>query len=144
MTDTELITAATTAARFAHCPYSNFRVGAAVLANGKVFCGCNVENASLGLTICAERVAILAAVAAGCRNLTTVAISCPDAPATSDISQRMPCGACRQVMAEFGGDDTQILVQGIAEFRLGELLEIPFRLDTATRISPVSPRDSGS
>ena len=52
MTDTELITAATAAAAFAHCPYSRFRVGAAVLANGKMFCGCNVENASLGLTIC--------------------------------------------------------------------------------------------
>lgn len=130
MTDTELIKAATTAARLAHCPYSNFRVGAAVLANGRVFCGCNVENASLGLTICAERVAIFAAVAAGCGSLTTIAISCPDAPATSDISQLMPCGACRQVMAEFGGDDTRILVQSIAEFRLGELLKSPFRLQT--------------
>jgi len=143
MTDTELITAATTAARFAHCPYSNFRVGAAALANGRVFCGCNVENSSLGLTVCAERVAIFAAVAAGCKNLSTIASSCPDAPATSDISQFMPCGACRQVMAEFGCDDTRILVQGIAEFRLGELLKSPFRLYTATRISSVPPPDSG-
>jgi cytidine deaminase len=109
-----------------------------------VFCGCNVENASLGLTICAERVAIFAAVAAGCRNLTTIAISCPDAPSTSDISQLMPCGACRQVMAEFGGDDTRILIQGIAEFRLSELLKSPFRLNTAARISSVPPPDSGS
>ncbi|NLY01874.1 MAG: cytidine deaminase [Rhodopirellula sp.] len=143
MTDTELITAATSTALFAYCPYSKFRVGAAVSTHGRVFCGCNVENSSLGLTICAERVAIFAAVAAGCGSLTTIAISCPDAPATSDISQLMPCGACRQVMAEFGGDDTRILVQGIAEFRLGELLKSPFRLYTATRISSVPPPDSG-
>jgi len=128
MTDTELIAAATAAAAFAHCPYSGFRVGAAVLANGKMFCGCNVENASLGLTICAERAAIFAAVAAGCKSLSAVAISCPDAPSTSDISHHMPCGACRQVMAEFGDDETRVLVQGIAEFRLGELLKHPFRL----------------
>ena len=144
MTDTELIIAATTASLFAHCPYSEFRVGAAVLANSRVFCGCNVENSSLGLTICAERVAIFAAVAAGCKSLSTIAISCPDAPATTDISQFMPCGACRQVMTEFGRDDTRILVHGIAEFRLGDLLKIPFRLDTATRNSPVSTRDSDS
>ena len=128
MTDTELIAAATAAAAFAHCPYSGFRVGAAVSANGKMFCGCNVENASLGLTICAERVAIFAAVAAGCKSLSAVAISCLDALSTSDISPHMPCGACRQVMAEFGDDETRVLVQGIAEFRLGELLTHPFRL----------------
>ena len=128
MTDTELIAAATAAAAFAHCPYSRFRVGAAVLANGKMFSGCNVENASLGLTICAERAAIFAAVAAGCKSLSAVAISCPDAPSTSDISHHMPCGACRQVMAEFGDDETRVLVQGFAEFRLGELLKHPFRL----------------
>jgi cytidine deaminase len=128
MTDTELITAATAAAAFAHCPYSRFRVGAAVLANGKMFSGCNVENASLGLTMCAERTAIFAAVAAGCKSLSAVAISCPDAPSTSDLSHRMPCGACRQVMAEFGDDNTRILVHGAAEFRLGELLKLPFRI----------------
>ena len=128
MTDTELIAAATAAAAFAHCPYSRFRVGAAVLANGKMFSGCNVENASLGLTICAERATIFAAVAAGCKSLSAVAISCPDAPSTSHISHHMPCGACRQVMVEFGHDDTRVLVQGMAEFRLGELLQHPFRL----------------
>ena len=131
MTDQELIDLAANARRNAHVPYSRFAVGAAALAaSGKVYTGVNIENASLGLTVCAERVAIFAAVAAGCRNLTTIAISCPAAAATSDISQFMPCGACRQVMAEFGRDDTRILVQGIAEFRLGELLKSPFRLQT--------------
>jgi len=128
MTDMELTTAATAAAAFAHCPYSRFRVGAAVLADGKVFRGCNVENASLGLTICAERAAIFAAVGAGCKRLEAVAISCPDAHSTGDISHHMPCGACRQVMAEFGGDDTRVLVAGIGEFRFGDLLKHPFRL----------------
>ena len=116
MTDTELIAAATNAASFAYCPYSKFRVGAAIVADGRVFCGCNVENASLGLTICAERAAIFAAVAAGCKSLSAVAISCPDAPSTSDISPHMPCGACRQVMAEFGDDETRVLVGGLPSF----------------------------
>ncbi len=116
MTDTELITTATDAAAFAHCPYSHFRVGAAVLANGQVFRGCNVENASLGLTICAERAAIFAAVAAGCKRLEAVAISCPDAPSTGDISRHMPCGACRQVMAEFGDVNTCVCAGGSAPF----------------------------
>lgn len=128
MTDTQLINAATDAAAFAHCPYSRFRVGAAVLASGQVFRGCNIENASLGLTICAERVAIFGAVAAGCKRLEAVAISCPDAPSTADISRHMPCGACRQVMAEFGDDNTRVLMAGIGQFRLGQLLKYPFRL----------------
>jgi cytidine deaminase len=128
MGDSELITAATLAATVAYCPYSGIRVGAAVLADGTVFHGCNIENASLGLTICAERVAIFSAVAAGCKHLTAIAVACPDAPSGEDISGHMPCGACRQVMAEFGKDNTRILVQGIGSFRLGELLKHPFRL----------------
>ena len=128
MTDKELIKIATDAAALACCPYSHFRVGAAVLANGQVFRGCNVENASLGLTVCAERTAIFTAVAAGCRRLEAVAIACPDAPSMDEACHHMPCGACRQVMAEFGSDNTRVLVAGIGEFRLGELLKNPFRL----------------
>lgn len=128
MIETELIAAARTAAAFAHCPYSRFRVGAAVLADGKVFVGCNVENASLGLTICAERVAIFAAVAAGCKHLTDIAISCPNAPSDGELAHHMPCGACRQVMAEFGDENTRVFVEGIGTFQLGELLKHPFRL----------------
>lgn len=81
----------------AYAPYSKFAVGAAVLsADGRVFQGCNVENLSFGLTNCAERVAIGAAVAAGCRDLMAVAVVADTATPIS------PCGACRQVMAEFG------------------------------------------
>jgi cytidine deaminase len=128
MIETELIAAARTAAAFAHCPYSRFRVGAAVLADGKVFSGCNVENASLGLTICAERVAIFAAVTAGCKHLTDIAISCPDAPSDGERARHMPCGACRQVMTEFGDENTRVFVEGIGTYQLGVLLKHPFRL----------------
>ena len=91
-----LIRAAIQARDHAHAPYSSFAVGAAILcADGSIFSGCNVENLSFGLSMCAERVAIGAAVAAGKRDFLCVAIA-----ANSDevIS---PCGACRQVLAEF-------------------------------------------
>ena len=93
----QLITAATAARLAAYAPYSNFQVGAALLAkNGHVFTGCNVENLSYGLTICAERNALFAAVAAGVREFEAIAIV---ADTREPVS---PCGACRQVMAEFG------------------------------------------
>lgn len=81
----------------AHAPYSHFFVGAAVIdADGRIFRGCNVENLSFGLTICAERVAISSAIAAGSKNLhAIVVVADTDTPVS-------PCGACRQVMAEFG------------------------------------------
>ena len=85
--DAELIAAASETAELAYCPYSRFRVGAAVLADGRIFRGCNIENASLGLTICAERVAMSSAVAAGCKHFEVIAIACPDAEPTSMLSQ---------------------------------------------------------
>ena len=92
-----LIATATAARLAAYAPYSNFQVGAALLAkDGRVFTGCNVENLSYGLTICAERNAIFAAVAAGVREFDAIAIV---ADTREPVS---PCGACRQVMAEFG------------------------------------------
>jgi cytidine deaminase len=125
----ELLAAARDAAGAAYCPYSRFRVGAAVLADGQVYTGANVENASFGLTMCAERVAIFKAVAAGCRRLEALAVSCPDAPDEGPATYRMPCGACRQVMAEFGGPDLPVLVDGVRAFRLDELLPAAFRLE---------------
>jgi len=93
----DLIVRATEARLVAHAPYSQFRVGAAVLAaDGRIFCGCNVENLSFGLTICAERNAIFHAIASGAREFTAIAIV---ADTREPVS---PCGACRQVMSEFG------------------------------------------
>jgi cytidine deaminase len=93
--DHELIAAAARARAGAYVPYSNYRVGAAVLtSDGDVHTGANVENASYGLSVCAERVAIFAAVAGGHRAIDTVAVVTDDGGP--------PCGACRQVMAEFG------------------------------------------
>ena len=95
-----LAEAARAASANAHCPYSRFAVGAAVrAADGRVFVGCNVENASFGLTICAERNAIFQAIAAGAREVVAVAVYTPTRRPVS------PCGACRQVIAEFGAAD---------------------------------------
>jgi cytidine deaminase len=100
-----LAAAAAAVAGNAYAPASRFRVGAAVLAvDGRVFAGCNVENASYGLTTCAERAAVCAAVAAGVRQLRAVAVATDlDVPAS-------PCGACRQVLAEFGPAMDVVLV----------------------------------
>ncbi len=93
----KLKAAAKAAAGHAYAPYSKFRVGAAVLTgSGKIFSGCNVENASYGLCNCAERTAIFSAVAAGERKLKCVVVFTPTRNATA------PCGACRQVIFEFG------------------------------------------
>jgi cytidine deaminase len=118
VSDDELIAAAWAARENAYAPYSNFQVGAALLTtDGRVFLGCNVENISYGLTNCAERVAIGAAVAAGVQSFDKVAVV---ADTSVPIS---PCGACRQVLAEFGVK-TVILANRTerVEFSLDELL----------------------
>jgi cytidine deaminase len=92
----KLLAAAKAAQRNAHAPYSKFRVGAALLTkSGKVYTGVNVENASYGLTNCAERVAVGKAVSEGHRKFQAIAVVAPSAALS-------PCGACRQVLAEFG------------------------------------------
>lgn len=89
----------------AYAPYSNFKVGAALLCKGdRVFTGCNVENISLGLSICAERAAIVKAFSEGCRDMTHIAI------VTDSIVPSSPCGICRQVFYEFNPDLEVILV----------------------------------
>jgi cytidine deaminase len=124
----ELLARARQAASTAYCPYSHFRVGAAVLAGGEIFSGCNIENASYGLTICAERVAIFKAVTAGHNTIEAIAVVCPDAEASGGMAKRMPCGACRQVIAEFASEPMEIIVDGVGEFELPELLPQPFKL----------------
>lgn len=129
MNPTELMAAARIASGRAYCPYSKFHVGAAVLTDGgEVVPGCNVENASYGLTICAERNAIFAAVAGGMKKLTRIAVTCPDTPAGGPTSWRMPCGACRQVIAEFADENTVVDVDGVGEFKLASILPEPFSL----------------
>jgi cytidine deaminase len=102
----ELLRAARAAAELAYAPYSGVHVGAALLGrDGVVYSGCNVENASFGLTICAERSAALRAVSSGERRFVALAI------ATNRPHAVMPCGACRQVLAEFA-PDLEVIVQG--------------------------------
>jgi cytidine deaminase len=121
----DLAAAARAASAHAHCPYSRFAVGAAVrTADGRVFTGCNVENASFGLTICAERNAIFQAVTAGARDVIAVALYTPTKRPVS------PCGACRQVIAEFGAADVMSSCDGEATKRwtAAELLPDGFGL----------------
>lgn len=106
----QLVTMARSAARASYSPYSKFRVGAAVLAgSGRVFGGCNVENASYGLCNCAERTAIFSAIAAGETTIAAVVVYTPTATPTA------PCGACRQVINEFGPDALVICICDSAE-----------------------------
>ena len=120
-----LLAEARAAALASYSPYSRFRVGAAVLAGGKLFRGCNVENASYGLTVCAERNAIFAAVAAGHRRIEAIALACIDGGAGAAL---MPCGACLQVMREFGDAATPVHLDRGGSTTLGELLPRPFAL----------------
>jgi cytidine deaminase len=128
MLEDALLLQARAAAEHAYAPYSSFRVGAAVSAGGETFLGCNVENASYGLTVCAERVAMFAAVAAGYPRIERLAVACPDAAPDLGDEGRMPCGACRQVMAELLAPDAQVLVDGVGTFALTDLLPRAFRL----------------
>jgi cytidine deaminase len=127
-----LLAEARAAAANAHSPYSGWRVGAAAVFTetaAAIFRGANVENSSYGLTICAERSAICAAVVAGGRRLVRIAITCRD-PNGQLITKIAPCGACLQVIAEFGTADTAIVIDGRGSFRLADFLPRPFEADT--------------
>jgi cytidine deaminase len=119
-----LVDAARTVRLHAHAPYSGFKVGAALeTPDGIIITGCNVENATYGLTICAERVAVVKAISEGHRKFTRIAIVADtDAPTP-------PCGACRQILWEFGGD-LEIILANLKEVkathRLAALLPLPF------------------
>ncbi len=118
----ELVAVAAAARARAYAPYSHFAVGAALrVADGAIYMGCNVENASYGLTICAERNAVAHAVASGARDLVAIAVVTENGVT--------PCGACRQVLAEFGPAMTVIVADtrgNRRSYMLGELLPDAF------------------
>lgn len=135
-----LINSSIVASKNSYSPYSKFKVGAAVLANGKIYKGCNIENASYGLTICAERSAIFNAIADGATQINAISIYCsvqhPEGisrlEAEKTIRNIMPCGACRQVMYEFSSNDFLIYINDSVVrqvFRIQELLPYPFELN---------------
>jgi cytidine deaminase len=119
-----LISAARQARENAHAPFSRFKVGAAVEdGSGKIHSGCNVENATYGLTVCAERVAVFKAISEGARSFRRVVV------VTDTETLTPPCGACRQILWEFCGDVEIVLanLHGKSEtLRLGELFPRPF------------------
>lgn len=132
-----LITEAMKARQMAYAPYSNFLVGAAlVVPSGRIYTGCNVENASYGLTNCAERTAIFNAVSDGQRHIDAIAIVGGDISQDDEMPDyAYPCGACRQVLAEFlpiSGDIDVIVAKSIEDykmFKLSELLPESFDLE---------------
>ncbi|MDR2767628.1 MAG: cytidine deaminase [Treponema sp.] len=121
-----LFEAARKAAEAAYAPYSHFRVGAALLASdGAVYTGCNVENRSFGLTICAERSALVSAVSAGRRSFTALAIATPD----SEIPVG-PCGACRQVLSEFMAPASPVYFAGRGPDQVSTTLGVLYPYDS--------------
>ncbi|APX73390.1 cytidine deaminase [Companilactobacillus allii] len=125
MNEQELFDIAYKAMDHAYAPYSNYTVGAAILCDdGKIYSGVNIENASYGLTNCAERTAIFKAVSVGAKEIKAIAI----VNGTSDMSK--PCGACRQVMSEFMKSDAPVFlannVNEYKEFKFREILPLAF------------------
>jgi cytidine deaminase len=120
----ELIQAARKAKKYSHSPYSKFRVGAAVLTkSGKIYTGCNIENSSYSLTVCAERTALFKAVSEGEKKFLAMVIS-------TDVKDFIsPCGACRQVISDLAGDIDIILTNGVGKtkiMKMTDLLPLPF------------------
>lgn len=125
MTQQELVEAARQAREQAHAPYSNFKVGAAIeCSDGRVMTGCNVENSSYGLSMCAERVAIFKAISEGIHNFRRIAVI-----ADTHTPVR-PCGACRQVISDLFPKDTEVIMANLAgtveSISIHELLPAPF------------------
>lgn len=125
MADTKLIALAIEASKYAYVPYSHFPIGAALVAtDGRIFTGCNVENASFGLTNCGERTAIFKAISEGALEFTEIVVY---GQTEKPIS---PCGACRQVMAEFFKPDLKVTLvakdRTTVEMTVGELLPYSF------------------
>ena len=127
LTNQQLINKAYEAMKYSYSPYSKFKVGAVVLTeDGYIYSGCNIENASYGATICAERNAIFKAVSEGHNSIKKIAIVSMTRKFT------YPCGMCRQVMSEFMDEDSMIILsddeQGIKEYKFSEILPYCFTL----------------
>jgi len=121
----QLLISAKEAMRHAYAPYSGFSVGAAVLtSDGRIYSGCNIENASYGATNCAERTAIFKAVSEGCSSIVRLAVVC------SSGHYAYPCGICRQVIAEFAAEDMTVILEddekGILEISFKDILPEAF------------------
>lgn len=121
----EMIDLAKGARHWAHAPYSNFRVGAALLSSdGRVFTGCNVENSTYGLSMCAERVAIFKAISEGATEIVRVVVVTAHEPIAP------PCGCCRQMIWEFSSDKTEVVLANLSgevrTYRITELLPEAF------------------
>ena len=125
MSNDELISKAYEAMKNSYAPYSKFNVGAVALCGEKIYIGCNIENASFGATICAERCAIFKAVSDGCTKIDKIVIVC------STHNYAYPCGICRQVMTEFMDENGIIVVTNdkeIREYKLSDLMPESFRM----------------
>lgn len=124
-----LLQQAREAARHAHSIYSHFRVGAALKAGERIFTGVNIEISSYGLTLCAERSALAAAISAGAGPITHIAVACIDARPEAGVQERVPCGACRQWIADLAPRAT-IYIDGIErDFSLDDLMPFAFGLE---------------
>ena len=126
MTDKELMVAANEARKFAYTPYSHFKVGAALLTkSGKLYTGCNIENSSYTPTVCAERTAVFKAVSEGESDFAVIAVV--GGKEENPLEFCSPCGVCRQVLAEFCGEDFRILLGNPEKFQSYTVDEIlPF------------------
>lgn len=137
MTNKELCSAAVDAIKNAYAPYSGYKVGAALLTkSGKVYTGCNIENASYSPTVCAERTAVFKAVSDGERDFLKIAVA---GGKNGEIAGEFPpCGVCRQVMSEFCGEDFEILVvngeNSFTEYKLSEILPYSFNPDHLNKV----------
>jgi cytidine deaminase len=124
----ELLIVAREVAQRAYCPYSHFHVGAAVVAGGKTYIGVNVEISSYGLTLCAERSALAAAIADGATPITHMAVACINTPPTAPLNERTPCGACRQWLADLAPHAVIYIDGDERDFSVADLLPYAFGL----------------
>jgi cytidine deaminase len=121
------------AATHAHAPYSHFRVGAALKAGERIITGVNIEISSYGLALCAERSALAAAISSGAGPITHIAVACINARPEAGLSERVPCGACRQWIADLAPDAIIYIDGAERDFSLDDLLPFAFGLERRER-----------